>query len=90
MEEVELTEENMVGDVEICGEQDLDKNLEFTLQQINVDFGLHAGIYIYATKDGSINASQVGLEQHCDIIKKAYLDWCLASQPEEKKKESDG
>lgn len=78
-----MNNENMVDDVEISGEPDLGKDLEFTLQQINVDFGLHAGIYIYATEDGQINVSQVGLEQHCKILETEYVKWSLGKQPKE-------
>ena len=61
-EEIEVTCDTTTFDLE-CG-----------LQQLNIDFGLICGIYIYANKDGNINVTKIGLENHIKILETGYLN----------------
>lgn len=49
-------------------------DLECSLQSINIDFGLICGIYIYADKQGNINVTKIGLENHIKILETGYLN----------------
>jgi len=49
-------------------------DLECSLQSINIDFGLICGMYIYADKQGNINVTKIGLENHIKILETGYLN----------------
>ena len=49
-------------------------DLECSLQAINIDFGLICGMYIYADKQGNINVTKIGLENHIKILEIGYLN----------------
>ena len=49
-------------------------DLECSLQSINIDFGLICGMYIYADKQGNINITKIGLENHIKILETGYLN----------------
>ena len=61
-DEIEVTCDTSVFDLE-CG-----------LQQLNIDFNIICGMYIYADKEGKINVTKIGLEKHIEILEAEYLN----------------
>ena len=59
-EEIEVTADSSTFDIE-C-----------SLQQLNIDFNLICGVYLYATSSGDINISKIGTDKHIQILETAY------------------
>lgn len=73
MEIEKVNEEILEDEVEVsCDTSTFD--LECSIQQLQVDFGIICGVYIYADKEGKINVTKIGLEKHIEILETGYLN----------------
>lgn len=73
MEIEKVNEEILEDEVEVtCDTSTFD--LECCIQQMQVDFGIICGVYIYADKEGKINVTKIGLEKHIEILEAGYLN----------------
>ena len=73
--EIEKVNEEILEDDEVevsCDTSTFD--LECYIQQMQVDFGIICGVYIYADKEGKINVTKIGLEKHIEILEAGYLN----------------
>lgn len=74
-------ENELVDEIEVTADTS-SFDIEVALCQVNIDYKLIAGVYIYADKNGKINVSKIGYEDHTKVLEKEFIKWHLGNNNE--------